>query len=52
MCHAYDKIYKRELTEGLELPNLERIRMLREKENDKYLGILEVETIKQEDIKK
>ena len=31
---------KRKITEGIELPNQERIRMLREKENSKYLGIL------------
>ena len=30
-----------EVTEGIELPNQERIRMLGEKENYKYLGILE-----------
>ena len=32
---------------GIEQPNQERIRILGEKENDKYLGILEADTIKQ-----
>ena len=38
---------KRHITEGIELPNEEMIRMLGEKESYKYLGILEAETIKQ-----
>ena len=38
---------KRETTEGRELPNQERIRILKEKENCKYQGILEANTIKQ-----
>ena len=33
--------------EGIELPNQERIRMIGEKETYKYLGILEVNSIKQ-----
>ena len=33
---------KKETTEGIEMPNQERIRTLREKENYRYLGILEV----------
>ena len=37
---------KRKITEGMDLPNEERIRTFGEKENDKYLGILEVDTIK------
>ena len=37
--------------EGIELPNQENIRMLREKETYKYLGILEVDTIKQVEMK-
>ena len=36
---------------GIELPNQEKIRMLREKETYKYLGILEVDTIKQVEMK-
>ena len=37
---------KKQIMEGIELPNQERIRMLTEKENYKYLGILEAEIIK------
>ena len=36
---------KRQITEGIEQPNPERIRMLGEKESYKYLGILEADTI-------
>ena len=42
---------KRHMTEGIELPNQEKIRTLREKETYKYLGILEADTIKQEEMK-
>ena len=35
---------KRQLTEEIELPNQENIRMLGEKETYKYLGILEADT--------
>ena len=35
------------MTEGIELWNQIKIRTLREKENYKYLGILETDTIKQ-----
>ena len=35
------------MTEGVELPNQVVIRTLREKENYKYLRILEADTIKQ-----
>ena len=38
---------KRHPTEGMELPNQNKIRTLREKETYKYLGILESDTIKQ-----
>ena len=37
---------KRESAEGLEIPNQECIRKFGEKENYKYLGILEADTIK------
>ena len=37
--------------EGIELPNQEKIKMLREKETYKYLGILEADTIKQAKMK-
>ena len=39
------------MTEGMELPNQEKIRMLRKKKTSKYLGILEADTIKQVEIK-
>ena len=38
---------KRQLTEGTELPNQDKIRTLGENETYKYLGILEADTIKQ-----
>ena len=38
---------KRHLTDGMELPNQVKIRRLGEKETNKYLGILEADTIKQ-----
>ena len=37
---------KRHLTDGMELPNQDKIRTLGEKETYKYLGILDVDTIK------
>ena len=42
---------KRHMTEGIELPNQEKIRTLREKETYKYMGILEPDTIKQVELK-
>ena len=42
---------KRHMTERVELPNQEKIRMLGEKETYKYLGILEADTIKQVEMK-
>ena len=45
------KSNKRHKTDGIELPNQEKIRMLGEKETYKYLGILEADTIKQVEIK-
>ena len=38
---------KRHMTDGMELPNHDKIRTLEENETDKYLGILEADTIKQ-----
>ena len=35
---------KKQIMEGIEVPNQERIRTLGEKENYKYLGILEADT--------
>ena len=42
---------KREIAEGLELQSQECVRSLGEKENYKYLGILEADTIKQAKMK-
>ena len=42
---------KRHLTDGLELPNQDKIRTLTENETYKYLGILEADTIKQMEMK-
>ena len=38
---------KRHLTDGIELPDQDKIRTLAESEHYKYLGILEADTIKQ-----
>ena len=38
---------KRHITDGIELPNHDRIRTLEEKETYEYLGILEADTMKQ-----
>ena len=42
---------KRHLTDGIELPNQDKIRTLAENETYKYLGILEAGTIKQIEMK-
>ena len=42
---------KRHMTDGMELPNHDKIRMLEENETYKYLGILEADTIKQVQMK-
>ena len=42
---------KRQMTEGIELPNQEKIRTFREKETYKYLEILEADTIRQVEMK-
>ena len=42
---------KRHLTDGIELPNQNKIRMLAENKTYKYLGILEADTIKQVEMK-
>ena len=46
------KIGKRYLTDGMELPNPDKIRKLEENETYKYLRILEADTIKQVQIRK
>ena len=43
---------KRHLTDGIKLPNQDKIRTLGEKETCKYLDILEADTIKQVEMKK
>ena len=45
------KSSKRHLTNGMELPNQDKIRTLGEKENYKYLDILVADTIKQVEMK-
>ncbi len=42
---------KRHLTDGMELPNQDKIRELEEKETYEHLVILESDTIKQVDMK-
>ena len=42
---------KRHLTDGMDLPNQDNLRTLEKKQNNKYLGILEDDTIKQVDMK-
>ena len=42
---------KRHLTDGIELPNQDKIKTLAENETYKYLGILEADTIKQVEMK-
>ena len=42
---------KRHLTDGMKLPNQDKIRTLGEKETYKYLGVLEADTIKQVELK-
>ena len=43
---------RRHLTDGMKLPNQDKIRTLGEKETDNYMGILEPDTIKQVERKK
>ena len=42
---------KRQLIDGMELPNEDKIRTLAENQTYKYLGILEADTIKQVEMK-
>ena len=42
---------KRHMTDGIEIPNHDKIRNLEENETYKYLGILEADTIKQVQMK-
>ncbi len=45
------KISKRHMTDGIELPNQNKIRTFAENETYKYLDILDADTIKQVEIK-
>ena len=45
------KSEKHHMMDGMELPNREKNRTLREKETYKYVGILEADTFKQVDMK-
>ena len=51
MCQARNEKRQTTFTNAIELPNQDKIRTLVEKEIYKYLGILEAETIKQEEMK-
>ena len=42
---------KQHLTDGMEQPNLDKIRMLEENETYRYVGILESDTIRQAEMK-
>ena len=45
------KVGIKKITEGIELPNQESIRTFGEKGDYKYVGILEMDTIKQAEMK-
>ena len=45
------KSSKRHMTDGMELPNYDKIKTLAENETYKYLSILEADTIKQVEMK-
>ena len=51
MCHARHEKWQRPMTDGIELPNHDKIRTLEENETYKCLGILEADTIKQVQMK-
>ena len=51
MCHARHEKWQTTFDWGMELPNQDQIRTLGENETCKYLGNLEVDTIKKEDVK-
>ena len=50
MCHAHNGKWEK-TNNRIELPKWEWIKMFREKENQKYFGILEADTIKQVEMK-
>ena len=49
MCNACNEMWQ--TTNGIELPNQDKIRTHAENETYKYLGILEADTIKQVEMK-
>ena len=51
MCHTCKEKWQTNLTEGMKLPNQNKIRTLAKNETSKYLGILESYTIKQVEMK-
>ena len=51
MISARHEKWQTHLTDGIELPNLDKIRTLAENETYKHLGILEAHTIKQVEMK-
>ena len=51
MCNTCNENGKRHITDGMELPNQDKIRTFGENETYKYLGILEADTIKQVQMK-
>ena len=51
MLHTNNNKHERHIMEGIEPPNQEKFRMFGEKETYRYLGILESDTIKREEMK-
>ena len=51
MGYACNEKWQRHLTDGMDLPNKDKIRTLRENETYKYLGLLEADDIKQAEMK-
>ena len=51
MWQTYNEKQKRQMSEGIELPNQKRMRIFGEKETHKYIEILEVNTVKPAEIK-
>ena len=51
MYNASNEKRQKQLTDGMKLPNQDKIRTFGEKETYKHLGILEAETIKQMEMK-
>ena len=51
ICASLVKSGKQHMTDGMELPNHDKIRTLEENETYKYLGILEADIIRQVEMK-